>query len=354
MSSSEISFYVDCLVVEALAQDGLTKHAAGGGMVMALIDKVKEYVMAHIDQSDKLGSVLNILAPVGISALFSALGFGWLGKLLALAASVFNINVGGILRSIYGSIKGMLGSGQQVTSSQVDSAVQSAVQDQSTPLTQEHADALAQKMKAQSFEQIMQDARFVKIAMMQYQDGTISKSAGLLDALKSRQAKTGSILSRVLGWIFKIALSAAGFMVAGDVVNKLLGRPNALDGSMQGGKAAPASPPMPASTQTKFKGKSSYRIENYNVGDSPWVERVTNNDQGIGDMIVGFAKDVYDGLDGKENIIRQTAGFQAIQSKIADYNHSAEGGPIVYIPPMFRSKKQLVDYFIDDVAEKSP
>lgn len=352
--SNAISFYVDCLIVEALSQEHLTKQAEGG-MIMALIDKVKDYANAHIEQNNKVSSVLTILAPGTISIMFKAMGLGWLGALLGLAITVFHIDVGGMLTSIYNSVKNMLSSGQPISSNQIDSAIQGAAQDTYKPVTQQEADALAQKMQTTSIDQILQDARFVKLSMIQYQAGTISKTAGLLDILNSRKAKTSSILSRVIGWVFKIVLASAGLMVAGDIVNKLVGRPNALDNTLQNGKpvAQPSAMSGPTSTQTKFKVNPSYRVENYNVGDSPWVVQTSNNSQSIGDMIVGFAKDVYNGLDGKEDIIRQTTNFQEIQDKIAWYNHTAEGGPIVYIPTMFNSKKQLVDYFIDEVAAKS-
>lgn len=353
MSSKEIDFYVDCLIIEALAHDPMVKQAEGG-LIASLVEKIKGYVGGHLDSNDKVGSVLNMLAPGAVTLLFKGLGLGWLGALLGLAMNIFHIDVSGILGSLYSSVKGMLGSGNPVSSSQIDAAAQGAVQDHSKPVTQEEADELAKKMQTSSFDQVMQHARFVKLSMVQYEQGKMSKTAGLLDALNSRKAKTSSILSRVIGWIFKIVLASAGLMVAGDIANKLLGRSNALDGSLQGGKPAVQKSTAPASTQKKFPMKKTYRVENYNVGDSPWVVKTLNNDQSIGDMIVTFAKDVYDGLDGKESIIRQTAGFQSIQDKISEYNHSAEGGPIVYIPPMFTSKKELVDYFIDDVAEKSP
>lgn len=353
-TSSDISFYVDCLIIEALAQDEMIKRA-DGGLVMTLVSKLKDYVSSKIDPNNKVSSVLTILAPGAISVLFKALGLGWLGALLGLAMNVFHIDVGSILTSMYSSVKNMLGSGSPLSSSQIDSMAQGAVQDHSQPMTQEEADNIAKNLQSKSFDQMMQNARFVKLSMIQYKLGKISKTAGLLDALNSRKAKTSSILSRVLGWIFKVVLASAGLMVAGDIANKLLGRSNSLDGSFQAGKSE--GPPVssgPTSTQTKFKMKPGYRPEMYNVGENYWSVNIPNNEQSIGNMIVQFAKDVYQGLDDKDNIIRQTAGFQAIQDKIVWYNRTSAGGPIVYVPPMFNSKKQLVDYFIDEVAEKSP
>lgn len=358
ISDRDISFYTDCLVVETILSDEkLYKQASAGGLVMSLIDKVKGYVSGHIDPNDKAGSLINILGPGVIFTAFRAFGFGWLGLLVSLAMRVFNIDVAGAISSIWDKLKGMISGDKQVTSAQVDSVVQSAMQDHVKPATQDEADKAEALLKKSSYEQMMRDARFVKLTLIEYAEGGITKEAGFLDMFSSRKMKTGSILTRVLGWIFKIALASAGLMVAGDVVNKFLGRPNALDGTMQGGKPVPqsdsgAAPASPPTTQTKFKMKSSYRPERNNTAMA-WTENVPDNESSIGQMLTGFAKDVYDGLDGKESIIAGTAGFQAIVDRIAFYNRSTKNSPVLFIPPEFKSKKQMVDYFIDDVAEKA-
>src|SRR6185295_15219475 len=140
MSNSEINFYVDCLIIEALSKDHMIKKADSSGLVMSLVEKLKGYVGAHLDTNDKVSSALNILAPGVISVLFKSLGLGWLGTLFGLAMNIFHIDVGGILSSVYNSVKSMLGAGQQVSSSQIDSIVQGAAQDHYQPMTQNEAD----------------------------------------------------------------------------------------------------------------------------------------------------------------------------------------------------------------------
>jgi len=70
-------------------------------------------------------------------------------------------------------------------------------------------------------------------------------------------------------------------------------------------------------------------------------------------MLVGFVKEVYEGLDNQDAAIRSVPGFKTIADNIAWYNHSAAGDPIVFIPKMFVSKKQLVDHFIDQIAKSN-
>jgi hypothetical protein len=132
----------------------------------------------------------------------------------------------------------------------------------------------------------------------------------------------------------------------------MTGKPNAFDGSLQsdvptGQRAAVVIPPT---TQTVFKPNPAYKLFNYT---SMWTEPGQNTESSIGQMLIRFAKDVYSGLEGKESLIQSTAGFQAIQDKITFYNRMTEGSPQIFIPPEFISKKQIVDYFIDDVAEKA-
>jgi hypothetical protein len=358
ISNRDISFYVDVMVVETLMKDeGLLKHAIDGGLVTSLIEKVKNYVGAHINPDDKAGSLINIIGPGVIWTTFRMFGFGWLGTLITLAMKVFNIDLGSAVTSIWDKLKGEIAGDKPTNSATVDSIVQASIQDNTKPITQDDANKFEGQLSQASYDQSIRDARLVKLTMIEFENGLIYKQAGILSSLTSRQSKVGNTLTKVIGLIFKVALASAGLMVAGDVVNKFIGRPNALDGSIQNGKpvgqtelAKSVTPVSPPTTQTKFKQKSSYKVE---TRPTTWTVPVANNEQSIGQMLIGFAKDVYDGLDGQEANIASTAGFQAIQDRITFFNRNAPSSPMVFIPPEFISKKQMVDYFIDDVAEKA-
>src|SRR5579885_2506981 len=109
ITDRDISFYVDTLIVEAIVGDEkLYKQAATGGLVMGLIDKVKEYVGNQIDPNDKAGSLINILGPGVIFTAFRAFGFGWLGLLISLAMRIFHVDVAGMISSIWDKLKGMI------------------------------------------------------------------------------------------------------------------------------------------------------------------------------------------------------------------------------------------------------
>lgn len=355
INNTDISFYTDCLIVEALLQEEhIKKTASAESMIMPLIDKIKAYVSAHIDPNDKAASLINIFGPGVIFNLFRSLNLGWLGLLLSLSMRVFNIDVAGIVYSIWDKLKDLIKDDAQISSNQIDQIVHSSVDEHVQPATPEEAQKAQSLLQKKSFDQSMRDARFVKLMMIDYAANSFTKQAGFFDIFSSKKQKTTNMLVQVLSWIFKVAVSSAGLMVAGDVVNKFLGRPNALDGSIKDGKPVAQAPVsiMPPTTQTKFKVKPSYNIE-HNNSSSYWTENIPNNEGSIKQMLINFANDVYDGLTGKDNIIANTAGFQAILDRIVFFNRNAANPSLVWIPSEFKSKKQMVDYFIDDVAEKS-
>lgn len=341
-NNSEVRFYVDTMIVETLlSNEGLSKKADSSGMITSLIDSVKNYVGGHIRPDDKVGSVLDILAPGAISVMFSSLGLGWLGVLLGMAMRVFNVDVKGIISTIYGKVKSALTSGQPLNSSQVDNMVFASVQ--------QHAGTEDAQVKSS-----LRDAKLIKLAMISY-DAELNGFKSEAAPRYGSRGKVVGILGMVLGWIFKVSLASAGLMVAGDVVNKVLNRPNALDGTLQKGKPVEQSEqsvPTVVSKQTKFPLKAGYTDTKYNSGTS-WIEKVNNSQSGIENMIISFVKEVYDGLDGLDNVIKSSPLFKATVDNIAWYNHTAAGDPVVFIPKFFTSKKQLVDHFIDDIAARS-
>lgn len=366
-TENEIKFYVDSLIVEAIVSDIVLSKNAQGSIVHEMIQKVKEYFTAHIDPKDKVGSFLELIAPGAIGAIwatFRALNLGWLGALFGLAIDVFHIDVGKIFSSIYNSIKGLISENKQTTSEQVEAAVQQAVIGGMGTITEADA-AEAQEalngIKTKSVNMQLRDAKLTKLAMINFrtQKYGLTKNAGLLDAFSTKRTGFANILTRVLSWFFKIALASFGFMVAGDMINHFLDRPNALDGTMKDGKPlmeAKVETPkvsLPVAVQTKFPLNPTYNAVVKNVGTSIWQENILADKSSIENMLLQFAKDVYQGLDGQESNIRTTAGFQAIVDNIVFANRNHLGSNLVVIPAMFQTKKQIVDQFIDDVAKQA-
>lgn len=341
-----MSFYKDSLVVEILANDPLYKKA-DGSLISSLIEKSKDYFGSKIDSNNKTGSLINLLAPGIVFTALKTIFPTWIRVLIALAMTVFHVDVEGILKSIYDAIKPIITGNKQVSSQQVNSIVSNIVQAHNQQFEDQENIFIKQ-------ENYIRDAKIIKLALIEYEQlekladrDSFSKklfSAGI-------RRKIFPALTHVFSWFFTVALASAGFIVAGDAVNSLLGR-STTPTTKDSPSTIPSSYVSPASKQTKFKLNPSYNIsEKFTPQDR--IQRYLNNSNGIGQMIVDFANDVYDGLDNLENVIRSTAGFIVIVNTISTYNQASKDDPIVFIPPVFTSKKQMVDKFIDDVAKNA-
>ncbi len=365
LSNSEFKLYVDTMIVQSFVEDTIVKNASGN-FIMPLLDKVKDYVSGHIDPKNKVNSVINILAPGAIKLMLDALGFKWISLIASMLASRLHIDVASIIGAVYNKIKSILTSGGSVASSDIDSAVSSA--------KSEHAPAdLADDHK--TYAEQMRDIRLIKLALIEYEaTGKLVKNAGIVSPMMASKAL--NIFTTVIGWIFKTVLASAGLMAAGDVANKLVGRSNALDGSLEGGKpvsdsgknqngggfwdklmggggAKSDAPISTSSTQTKFPKNSSYVDVPRNTSNSTWVEQGSSNQSSIESMVISFAKEVYSGLDSLDSVIKSCANFRNIVSMIINFNLTRQDDMGIFIPRTFVSKKQMVDYFIDEVAAKA-
>jgi hypothetical protein len=373
MSNSEASFYVDTLLVETVLSDG--KFHKTAGFISDVLSKVKDYFGAHIRSDHAVEDVLRILAPGALWLFMQSIGLGKWGFLLGLLVDVFHIDIPGMIKSLYEKVKEMISGGQKVSSAQIDSATQEVAQQYSIPGNAEEAQqgyrnlqkkqqesGKADDHKVYSSLELLSDARMLRLALIEYehQQMRLTKNAiGLTDFVggySRTKSKGSSLLSKILGWVIKIALFSGGLMIAGDAVNALLGRPSAMTGSYQAGKddynplgpsgsSAPAAPSGPVSTQTKFPAKADSPL--------PTSWPLVNNAGNIENMLIQFTKDVYSGLDGKENIIRSSPAFQAAKENIRWFNIHNEGSSVIFLPDIFKSKKDLVDHYIDDVAKSA-
>jgi hypothetical protein len=349
ISNSEVSFCVDTILVETALGD--PKFYKKAGLLSDLLSKVKDYFMAHIDKEHPVESVLKYLAPGALWILMQSIGLGKWGFFLGILADYFHVNIPGIIESMFGKVKEMISSGHPVSSGQIDAATQAVAQDHTAS-----DEGQANDHKVYTSMELLDDAKFIRLALIdyEYQKMRLVKEGGDVNNLLgfgSSKSRSTSLLVKILGWIFKIALASAGLMVAGDAIHALLGTPSALTGTYQEGQtptssSEPSVPSTPVSTQKKFQPK----------GDAPlpisWP--MVNTPGNIEEMIVQFAKDTYSGLDGKESLIKSLPSFQGIKEDIEWFNIHNPGTTAIFIPRRYPSKKSMVDHFIDDVAKASP
>jgi hypothetical protein len=343
VKAGTISLYVDVMLIETVLAD--PKFYKKGGEISDVISKIKDYFSSKYDPEHPSASVINELAPAVVWRLFSAMGFGKWGILVGLLMSTFHVDVSGSLSSIYEKVKEMISDGKKVSSQQIDEAVDTSVA--------AHSGNEANDGKVVSSLDLLPQARLLRLAMIDYEQQLLRLTKinnTLLVSTAAISAASGtSLLGKIFGLVMKIGLASAGFMVAGDIINHLLGRPSSLDGTYQAGKTetsptpAAAEPSAPVSTQKKYLPKEDASL--------PSSMPIQNNNQNIEAMVLQFAKDTYSGLDGKEQLIQNSPNFQKVVHVISNYNNTNQGSSQTFIPSFFRSKKQLVDYFIDDVAK---
>jgi hypothetical protein len=360
--NNQIGIYIDSLIAETLLGDGaMLKTAQNQNIMSSIVGKVKDYFSSKVDPNDKAGSILNMLAPGIIRTTFAAIGMPWLGLFLGIADSFFHIDVASILRSIWTQLKEVLSGNKPVTSEQIHNIVQSSVNDHVGPATEQEADTAAQQADQSGqnpaddgFTTQIRTAQLMRLAMEDHFINKEAASRSWFSSFSTRKSATGNLLSSLLSLLFRVALSSAGLLVAGDVMNKFLNRPNSLDGSIQQGKPTGETNTPSASVPSSGRPTNpGYQDIVKNSPNMSWVENITNNQSDIQQMLLNFAKDVYP-ISGQESAIESSPKFQNLVETIVWYNHESPGGPVVFIPRMFPTKKQLVDLFITDIPETTP
>lgn len=349
---NERQLLIDSIVAESAFYDPLFKNAEGG-VLSSLVGIITDYVGSKIDPNNRVESVLSLLVP----ATFAALGgsFRILGFAMQIAESVFGISIGKIIMSIASEIKGLISTGAKVTSDQVNKITQQSVLNNGGgEATENEYSSYLRTNQSLTLSDALMFKKAADVYNTSLEKTAKLPGAGFATFLKFK-GKSTSLLVALISIIVRTILWAGGFMLAEDGFNKLVGRPNSFDGSSD--KRDPAktisdsgmSPGV--SNQKVFVVNSNYREENLNNKYNRWV--INTPIENIDDVILGWSLEVYPDLKSHESQIKNTNNFQTIVNLIKTYNSNNNTGA-VFIPPTFKSKKQIVDKFIDEVAQSSP
>lgn len=335
-----MSIHAETAFINLLGSESNIVKYAESGPISSLIEAASSYFSNKIDPDNKTASILSLLAPTAVYGVASALGLNWIAKLLGVATAVFQIEIKDILQNIFNNIKPSIESGTQFTSNQLSTVVSNAF-------------SVGNTFESKSFDMQMREVVMFKIAINKIAD---DKKPFL--AFPDLKGKTLTILARVFFWIFKVALSSAGFMAAGEGINKLLGRPNVIDKTQQDGKAVDkakvemqnAIPSASKAVTTKFKLNPAYIDESLNMQGTVWSENVPNNSSSIKNLVMSFVTDVYD-VNQYKSQIQNLPLFRVICSNIEKYNRTPSEDNIVFIPKTFKSKKALADVIVEELAK---
>jgi len=323
--------YIDqeLLSLAALSIDP-TMYKMGGPtsptMFEQIVGAARNYFSNHWDEKRPIWSAVNLIAPEAVLFILKGSPLGWI---ISIAMSMFHIDLGSIFESIFKTLKPDVEKGKAPTEDQIRAAATSAVETH----TQDQSkvdDFYA--FDAQSFDKKIRKIRILKLATL---NSTAQKFPFNLFSFKG----------------ILIALCVTIFVtLIGDIFAKIAGLRSGLDQNVavpQEQTAAPTAQP----TQTKFKVKGSYNPNENKNTTVAWAESIPNTPESISNMLVMFAKDVYDGLGNLDSVIESTPAFQTVKNNFVFYNHRAGSNPPVLIPEDYKSRKQIVDQFIDEVAE---
>ena len=343
----------ECAVLDDLyKRNKFYKIAQSGSITSSLVDHVKGFFNAHIDSSKpKWEQFVNFMAPGAIALLFKGFGHTLIGILIGLAMSMFHIDISSILKQILSSLKSLTQDGtKQITSEQLKSTVDAAMASASSQNIQQVPESVLEDLlNKKSFNIRIRQNKLISLGYGRwgygrwgygYNEGIMSKLRRVVDG------KLGSLLKIVL----MVGAASAGLFVAGDVANHFIGRPSHIDDTIQHGKPKSEIPTSTVSTKQSFKQKTSYTPTLLNSPSNMWTESVPNNKQSIEDFVIDSAKRVYEGLDNKDNEIRNTSGFSRVVQEIANANLRNTSDNFIFIPLTFKNHKDMVDFFIDEVT----
>lgn len=342
---SKLNFLDDTLTMMELNRNPFVKTASEsvpqflGGLHSYIQSKISEMpdFQGTPEEKDRQGkrAIFNFLAPGAAFVLLRSCGLGWVGILIDLCMSIFKVDVADIMSRISAKLAEIVAAKGGLTSDQVKSIVDS------------HMPSIASnepKLETKSSELI----EFKKVAW-----GNLDKIKSLLMG-SGKQHLILKLLRTTLTWFFIILLSSTGFMVAGSAIR---GAGDFIGDKIKsvdfGGKSKPSSGILPAkqpagTVDAKFKIDPSYTDQSYD--GRVWQVSKPNTINNIINTVLDFIEEVYPDLSKMESKVSTTKSFKAVVEHIKEYNDDIKGSNLFFIPPNYKTKKQMADFVIKDLA----
>lgn len=348
MFNEKLKFYNDTLVIEALLGEPIIKTAQFanvphiGSFLQSVFDHVKGE-FKNPDGSVNAGAVVDVIGPTILA--FS--GHPILGALWRISESLFGFKTENIIKSITDNIRPLIEGGEQVDPQQVDAIVSNAV-NANVPAASDTNPADDKIIKSFTLRKaklfrISLDSFLEKNPNLNISSYKMQKKFGrevFGGLFRTASATTKSLLFTVISWIVKAILAGAGIMIIGKIVKHFVGNKNAPESS------------APQSVQTKFKPNPNYSEEDFNgPNESLWVVNIDQNS--FPTLLMHWAEEIYPALMGKDKLIESCSTFQKTLNEIRAFNKGGNSSSTA-IPREWHSRKDIVDNFIDEVANRSP
>jgi hypothetical protein len=288
----------------------------------------KEEIFGYITSVGDKG-VVNLLAPSVIGSIVNkVLGGRFIGFGLDLILRMLGIDFGEMLNELCSSVKSLVQSkGDKTSPSDVQSAVDRVIDTK-----------FGGKSSEASSNDLNKELRVIKLAYVHiYQ--SLYKEAKLASPIAQKAAgPTSSFLKKLFGTIFGLSLRAAGMQLFADVASHMIGMPSTFDIVKE------KFHPVVKTIQTKFKPKSSFNNARLNPEEEIFI---SNNKESIKALLKDWANEAYSNID--QDALNYSKELDKLASLIAQHNYYV-APTYIYMPESFHNKKEVVDFFIDDVA----
>jgi len=301
---------------------------------------LKQSITDYFQSKSEMG-LINLLAPsvigVAVNAIF---GTTWVGRgidlLLRMIGVDFQSILGSLINGLCGEIRNLaLSKGKLLTPEDVDQVVKKRVED-AIP----SSSAVTSGLKTESY---YYQGKLYKIA-----NPIIKQSAGSSAAVAGGLSSTRGFLTSTISFIFKVALAAAGMELFADIIKSQVGMKSDLDmGWLTGLFSSDLNKKITPkkSRQTKFPRNPNF-IDQEVSRVSGGKDRKT-----IRDTYVSWANEAYLNVD--QGSLNNSSDLDRLVDVTSQIGLNIILGDFFIVPSTLRTKLEVVNFFIDDVAAGS-
>lgn len=327
MKYTRIDYFYDCNIIQSFAPIIKTAEETPS-YISSIIHEVGSYFAGKVNGDITPSKVINFMSPAVIYQLFSFFNMKWIGVIAGLLTQMFHVDVSSILSKVISGIRSLVSTGASTSSDSIKSVIESA-------------------FSGISITANFTEDQLIKLAYGKYDESTLSKvTDAIKDAFGGSRASIGqrifSIFKTAITWFFMTALSALGFMVAGDAIGSFIKKFVPSAGSMLSSVKDSVTGILPSSksdsTESSFENKNG------------WVENIQNNKNNIINLVLDYVSDKY--KDADESKVSKSPMFIGIVKSIIDFNRGTPNYKFVLIPNNFKSPDDIADRIMSSLKEQ--
>lgn len=374
MSNGDIQYLADSLLIEKLflIDAGLNKQAGVSDLLGSLEGSVKNWAAEHIDTTSITGiltSLSDLMVPgilFKINPLFGA---------LATVASMFGFSPSVIVKRILMYMRPKLERGESISLDEVNSIGRDAISSEAGSMEAEASKDMFWPLR--EIEKRGELVRFLKQGQYRFKSQTTpdipffgGSSGSVIERVfgqlfKTRQnGKAKWLLGGFIVWIIKTVLLGAGLIAVGDI-GKHIGKSltqttepqNKIKPDDSEYEIKPQDSPHPGGMFVSYKQPVKQDLTPTGYGQelhqndskvSTWYVPVIGGT--VEATLLQWARYVYSEFEGQSALIASTPSFKrAVQEMRANFE---PGAAHMQVPNKFKSIRQVVDLFANDVAAK--